>query len=178
MFRSPNLSFWTCQCFIGNYSWVTICCTATLLEFLSKSRFQCLVMVQTSKETGITTGRRIAMLEHLGRLVSTVQSLKHRSSTTLPRKARLDCICDITVAVAQYLLVTDCWVFLSSIMDFLKGLPFKWYLCMHLSSSLEPLKPEDVSHMVYLWSGKLSIVLKKNLPSFWQPPKLCSKWGK
>lgn len=124
MFGSSNLSFWTCQCFIRNYPWVTVCCTVTLLEFLSKSRFQCLVMVQTSKETGITTGRRIALLEHLGRLVSTVQSLKHRSSTTLPRKARLDCICDITVDVVQYLLVPDCWAFLSSIMDFFEGITF------------------------------------------------------
>lgn len=98
---------------------MTICCTATLLEFLSKSRFQCLVMAQTRKETGITTGRRIAMLEHLGRLVSTAQSLKHRSSTTLPRKARLDCICDITVGsswfhawfqIAEYFWV-PLWIF-------------------------------------------------------------------
>lgn len=155
---------------------MTVCCTATLLEFLSKSRFQCLVMVQTSKETGITTGRRIAMLEHLGRLVSTVQNLKHRSSTTLPRKARLDCICDITVDVVQYLLVPDCWVFLSSILDFLKGLPFKWYLCMHLSSSLQPLKPEDVSHLVYLWSEQLNIVLKKIYPAVDNHPN-CAQSG-
>lgn len=88
----------------GLYGYLFLSCTATILEFLSESRFQCLAMVQMSKETGTTTGRRIAMLEHLERLVSTVQSLKHRSSTTLPRKARLDCICDITIDVAQRLL--------------------------------------------------------------------------
>lgn len=91
---------------MGRFVSLTCWCTETLLEFLSESRCQCLVTVQTSKEIGTTTGRKIAMLEHSGRLVSTVQSLKHRSSTTLPRKARLDCIDDATIDVAVCLLVT------------------------------------------------------------------------
>lgn len=120
------------------------CCTGTFLEFLSESRCQCLVMVQTSKETGITTGRKTAMLEHSGRLVSTVQSLKHKSSTTLPRKARLDCISDATIDAAHYLLVPgDCRPY-----EFHQGLFFfegilNLFL-VHLSSSMVPQRLDDV----------------------------------
>lgn len=59
-------------------------------------RCQCLVMAPTSRVTGTTTGRRIAMLEPSGGPVSTTRSSKRRSSISLPRRARSVCTCDIT----------------------------------------------------------------------------------
>lgn len=65
-----------------------------ILNFLSASRCLCLGSVLTSRETGTTTGRRIAMLEPSERPASTTPSLRRWSSTDWPRRARSACTCD------------------------------------------------------------------------------------
>lgn len=85
------------------------------------------------------------MLEHSGRRVSIVQSLRHRSFTTLPRKARFDCIGDATIDVAQFLLVPG--ELIAEQMTFIVDSLFEGILDMylaHLLSSMVSQKPEDV----------------------------------
>lgn len=159
MSHSQHFSCCICLGFYGElFLWLTFCCTETFLEFPSESRCQCLVMVQTSKETGITTGRKIAMLEHSGRLVSTVQSLKQRSSTTLPRKARLDCIGDTTIDVPQYLLVPGELIaeHMSFFVDFF-GRDFETYILHIYYHPWSHSSLRMFTYLVNLWTEPISV---------------------
>lgn len=65
-------------------------------HFLSVFRCLSLVTAPTSRGTGITTGRRTATLEPLGRPACTALTSKRRSSISSPRRERSHCTCDTT----------------------------------------------------------------------------------
>lgn len=94
LIRWSNLFFFFVR--VGSFFYLYLCALVhyEILNFLSASRCLCLGSVLTSRETGTTTGRRIAMLEPSERLASTTPSLRHCSSTDWPRRARSASTCD------------------------------------------------------------------------------------
>lgn len=84
-----------------------LCSSKSCHQVPSVSRCRSSVTALTSRGTGITTGRRIAMLEPSGRPASTALTLKPRSSISLPRTERSACTCDLQTWRPTDLLTKD-----------------------------------------------------------------------